>query len=67
MLERHQLSHQISGHLPQPHQISGHREACPLAARTASFARRVGSKPTQAQQASRQPPIGRLMARLSIA
>ena len=33
--------------------------ARPLAVRAASFARRVGSKPGQAPQASRRPPIGR--------
>ena len=41
--------------------------ARPLAARAASFARRVGSKPGQALQASHRPPIGRLVACLSIA
>ena len=35
------------------------RPARPLAVRAASFARRVGSKPGQAPQASRRPPIGR--------
>ena len=35
------------------------RPARPLAVRAASFARRVGSKPGQALQASRRPPIGR--------
>ena len=33
--------------------------ARPLTVRAASFARRVGSKPGQAPQASRRPPIGR--------
>ena len=33
--------------------------ARPRAVRAASFARRVGSKPGQAPQASRRPPIGR--------
>ena len=35
------------------------RPARPRAVRAASFARRVGSKPGQALQASRRPPIGR--------
>ena len=35
------------------------RPARPLAVRAASFARRVVSKPGQAPQASRRPPIGR--------
>ena len=35
------------------------RPARSLAVRAASFARRVGSKPGQAPQASRRPPIGR--------
>ena len=35
------------------------RPTRPLAVRAASFARRVGSKPGQAPQASRRPPIGR--------
>ena len=35
------------------------RPARPLAVRAASFARRVGSKPGQAPQATRRPPIGR--------
>ena len=39
----------------------GRRAACPPASavRAASFARRVASKPCQAPQASRRPPIGR--------
>ena len=37
----------------------GARPARPLAARAASFARRVVSKPGQAPQAPRRPPIGR--------
>ena len=55
---------------PLPRQICDHRRcparspaaarpARPLAARAASFARRVGSKPGQAPQAPRRPPIGR--------
>ena len=39
----------------------GARPARPLAVRAASFARRVVSKPGQAQQASRRPPVGRLV------
>ena len=37
----------------------GARPARPLAVRAASFARRVVSKPGQAQQASHRPPVGR--------
>ena len=37
----------------------GARPARPLAARATSFARRVVSKPGQAPQASRHPPVGR--------
>ena len=36
--------------------------ARPLAVRAASFARRVGSKPGQAPQAPRRPPIGRCLS-----
>ena len=39
----------------------GARPTRPLAVRATSFARRVVSKPGQAQQASRRPPIGRLL------
>ena len=39
----------------------GARPARPLAARATSYARRVGSKPGQAPQASRHPPVGRLL------
>ena len=39
----------------------GARPARPLAARATSFARRVVSKPGQAQQASRHPPVRRLL------
>ena len=39
----------------------GARPARPLAVRATSFARRVVSKPGQAQQASRHPPVGRLV------
>ena len=38
---------------------SGARPARPLTAHAASFARRVVSKPGQAPQASRHPPVGR--------
>ena len=41
------------------------RPARPLAVRAASFARRVVSKPGQAPQASRRPPIGRGVCVLS--
>ena len=40
--------------------------ARPLAVRAASFARRVVSKPGQAPQASRRPPIGRGVCVLSV-
>ena len=42
------------------------RPARPLAVRAASFARRVVSKPGQAPQASRRPPIGRGVCVLSV-
>ena len=51
-----------------PRQISGRRAACPPASavRTASFARRVVSKPGQAPQAPRRPPIGRGLRRVCL-
>ena len=50
---------QTSVQRPAARPPCGARPARPLAVRAASFARRVVSKPGQAQQASRRPPVGR--------
>ena len=47
--------------LPAARPPCGARPARPLAVRATSFARRVVSKPGQAPQASRHPPVGRLV------